>query len=125
MRRGASQIGPEDLLLALARRDRGVGRAVLEDFSIELDKLQSELSVLAPQHERGASWPSALGFSPQALHVLAWAKEEAAALDHRYLGTEHLVLGLLRDTTSTAGTFLRERSASSERARIIIRSILG
>jgi len=124
MHRGASAIAPEDLLLALARRDRGVGRRILERFSIQLDKLQSELTTLAPHHETGPSRPAALGFSPEALHVLAWAKEEAAALDHRYLGTEHLVLGLLRDPTSKAATFLRDRSASSERAREILHSIL-
>jgi ATP-dependent Clp protease ATP-binding subunit ClpC len=124
MARNSSDIAPEDLLLALARRDRGVGRCILEEMSIDLQKLQDELSLLAPHRERGVSWRAALGFSPEALHVLAWAKEEAAALNHRYLGTEHLVLGLLRDEKSKAGSFLRERSASSERAREILCAIL-
>ena len=124
MARNSRDIAPEDLLLGLARSDRGVGRCMLETFSINLDGLKDELSLLAPHHERGVAWPSALGFSPEALHVLAWAKEEAASFDHRYLGTEHLVLGLLRDEKSKAGTFLRERSASSERARDALRSIL-
>ncbi len=125
MARNCRNIAPEDLLLALARRDRGVGRCVLESLSINLEGLQGELAALAPHHERGVSWPAALGFSPEALHVFAWAKEEAASLDHRYLGTEHLVLGLLRDEMSKAGTFLRDRSASSERAREALRAILG
>lgn len=125
MRRGSSQIAPEDLPLALARCDRGVGRVVLESFSIEADQLREALPALAPRHEVGACRPAPLGFSPDALHVVAWAKEEAAALGHRYLGTEHLVLGLLRDETSEAGAYLRDRSASVERAREILRSILG
>ena len=125
MARNSSEIAPEDLLLALARRHRGVGRRVLEGMSIELDKLQGELAALLPRRERGISWPSALGFSPDALHVLAWAKEEAAALDHRYLGTEHLVLGLLRDEKSKAGSLIRDLSASSGRAREVLRSVLG
>ena len=125
MARNSSDIAPEDLLLALARRDRGVGLRVLEGMSIELDKLQDEVAALVPHRERGMSWPSALGFSPEALHVLAWAKEEAAGLDHGYLGTEHLVLGLLRDEKSKAGSFLRDRSASSERAREVLRSVLS
>jgi ATP-dependent Clp protease ATP-binding subunit ClpC len=124
MRRAASDIAPEDLLLALARCDRGVGRLILEGFSIKLDALQDELASLAPRHEIPESQHVALGFSPEAQHVLAWAKEEAAALKHGYLGTEHVVLGLLRDATSNAGMFLRERSASSERAREILCSIL-
>jgi ATP-dependent Clp protease ATP-binding subunit ClpC len=124
MRRGAHQIAPEDLLLALARCDRGVGRGVLEGSGIELDKLQEELAGLAPQNEVRSIRPAALGFSPEALHVLGWAKEEAAALDHNYLGTEHLVLGLLREPASKAASFLNERSASCERAREIVRSIL-
>ena len=125
MARNSSDIAPEDLLLALARRDRGVGRCVLEEMSIHLDKLQDELALLTSSRERGTCWPSALGFSPESLHVLAWAKEEAAALAHRYLGTEHLVLGLLRDEKSKAGPFLRDQSASSERAREALRKILG
>lgn len=124
MERNSSDIAPEDLLLALARRDRGVGRCVFEGMSIDLETLQEQLALLAPHRERGRSWPSALGFSPEALHVLAWAKEEAAALGHRYLGTEHLALGLLRDEKSKAGSFLRDRSASIERAREVLRSIL-
>jgi ATP-dependent Clp protease ATP-binding subunit ClpC len=124
MGRGADEIAPEDLLLALARCDRGVGRTILEGFAIELDKLQEELKPLAPRAGIEPFRPVALGFSPAALRVLAWAKEEAAALNHMYLGTEHLVLGLLCDETSSAGAFLRARSASSERARQMVRSLL-
>jgi ATP-dependent Clp protease ATP-binding subunit ClpC len=122
--RGSSQITPEDLLLALARCDRHVGRVVLEGFSIELDKLQDELAVLAPQGQAGECPPTAVAFSLETLRALEYAKQEAAALDHGYIGTEHLVLGLLRDGTSKAGQFLRERSASSEGARVILHWVL-
>lgn len=121
--RGSSTISPEDLLLALARGDRKLGRALLEGFSIDLDQLEPELACLAPQHAE-PSPPAAAEFSPDTLRVLARAKEEAAALEQNYLVTEHLVLALLGDATSRAGSFLRERGASIDQAREILRTFL-
>jgi ATP-dependent Clp protease ATP-binding subunit ClpC len=122
MARNACDIAPYDLLLAIAECDRGVGRFMLEELSIDLVELKGESS--QKNEESGNTW-AALGFSPETLHVFAWAKEEARLLGHNYIGTEHLVLGLLRDEQSKAGTFLRDRSASSERARDTLREILG
>lgn len=125
MARNSSDIAPEDKLLALARGERGLGHCMLEGMSIELDKLQDELAVLVPHCRRDATCAAELGFSPDALRVLALAKAEAAALGHHYLATEHLILGLLRDEKSQAGSFLREHSATIGRAREILLAILA
>jgi len=125
MERNANEIEPEDVLLALARGQLGVGRRILEALSVHLEQMQDELARLVPHRPRGLGWKSALAFSAEALHALAWAKEEAASLGHNYLGTEHIVLGILRDPNSRAAKFLREQHATIESARDAVRTILG
>ncbi|MCH7546881.1 MAG: hypothetical protein IID30_10830 [Planctomycetes bacterium] len=116
LNRHANNITPEDILVALAQCDRGVGRSILENVGIDLVQITDQITQLAPHVATDSQWV-ALGFDSVALHALAWAKEEARALNHNYHGTEHLVLGLLRDKDSPASSFLRKNGASLENVR--------
>jgi ATP-dependent Clp protease ATP-binding subunit ClpA len=96
-----SYIGTEHLLLALIREGEGVGGDVLRDYVRDFSKVRSKVlellgSELAhqPEHEVG-SWLFSL-FNDNARRVIVLTEEEARKLNHNYLGTEHLLLGLLR-----------------------------
>jgi hypothetical protein len=122
--RRADDVTPEHLLLAIAERDRGVGRVVLEQCGLDLAEAQEQVSELVLPRVERISRPAKPGLDAAALHILAWAREEAAALGHRVLGTEHLVLGILRDSVSPASAFLRTSGVSIENARTQLHTIL-
>ena len=64
-------------------------------------------------------------FTQRARRVLAFAQEEAERLNHSYIGTEHLLLGLLREETGVAGKVLRDLNVSSERVTELVERITG
>ena len=118
----SDEITPEHLLLALTRCDRGVGRLVLEECGIDLAQLENQISVLTPNVAPNQTQPK---HGPPVLQIYAWAKEEAATLGHNYHGSEHLVLGLLRDSESPSSAFLRSQGASLEGARNALQLVLS
>jgi ATP-dependent Clp protease ATP-binding subunit ClpC len=122
--RGADRADAEDLLYALARTDEGVGRAMLSHLGVSLGDLLSPGEEAIATSQR----PPAISGGRWDRHVdavLRLAAAEAARAGHRYLGTEHLVLGLLRHAACGASRLLRDRGASVQAARRAMREIIG
>jgi ATP-dependent Clp protease ATP-binding subunit ClpC len=105
---GDKVIGTEHLLLGLLKEGDEVIREVFSRLNIDMDSLRSELEDRGPSRERTA--PSVeIPFSEETKRVLSYAEEEAERLMHPHIGSEHLLLGLLREENSTAGRMLFEK----------------
>ncbi len=102
---GHEYIGAEHILWALAKEIHGVAAAVLEHFGVDLKPLRKEVETLLdarPHAEAVEKLPS----STEAKEVVAYALEEARSLDHSYIGTEHILLGLMRDCDTASSQVL-------------------
>lgn len=102
---GHEFIGTEHILWALAKEVHGVAAAVLEHFGVDLKPLRREVEALLetrPHHETVQKLPP----SDHARDVITHAVEEARALGHNYIGTEHMLLGLLRDSETVSAQVL-------------------
>ena len=90
-------IGPEHILLGLVKEGSGVGANLLKNLEIDLRKLRQRVEALMkPEPERITL--GKLPQTPRSKKVIEYAIEEARSLNHNYIGTEHLVLGILRAT---------------------------
>ena len=117
-------IGTEHILLGLVREGSGVAANVLQNMDIELKKLRLEVEKMV------ASGPElvAIGqlpFTPRAKKVIEFAFEEAKNLNHNYIGTEHLLLGLLREEEGIAARVLQNSGVKLDEVREEVLSLLG
>jgi ATP-dependent Clp protease ATP-binding subunit ClpC len=114
-------LGPEHILLGVLREGSGLGCATLQGLLGSLDGLTAEIEKLSvPALKASASKPSPgqpVPITTQAKHALEMALEEAAALKHGYVGTEHLLLGLLRDPDGVAARALKNQGLTLEQVR--------
>jgi ATP-dependent Clp protease ATP-binding subunit ClpC len=113
---GHDFMGPEHLLLGLTHESvGGVGAKTLESLGIGLDTVRQrvEAAVGRGDHESAARIP----FTPAAKQTLELSLAEAARLGHRYIGTEHILLSLLRTTDNVAARVLTELGADLDGAR--------
>ncbi|MBI4231534.1 MAG: AAA family ATPase, partial [Planctomycetes bacterium] len=109
-------IGTEHLLLGLVKEGSGVAANVLESFEVDLKKLRHEIEKLVqpgPDTVAVGSPP----LTPRTKKVLDYALEEARSLGHGYIGTEHLLLGLLRETEGVAAQVLLNLNLKLEDVR--------
>jgi ATP-dependent Clp protease ATP-binding subunit ClpC len=120
----ASHVGTEQLLLGLVRENEGVAAQVLQKMGIALDKVRSEVE--AQVHPEGG--PPLVGepkLTPKAKRVLELAADEARRMRHNYIGTEHLLLALLREKEGLAAIVLRKLGMDLEKAREYVMEYLG
>lgn len=110
-------IGTEHILLSLIALGEGVAVVVLEKMGVDLDLLRIEVEK-AVGHGPETQTLGALPMTPRAKKVLALAKMEAQALNHGYVGTEHILLGLLREEEGVAARVLKNLNVDIERARV-------
>ncbi len=109
-------IGTEHLLLGLLKLGKGGAVTILENLGVELTAVRKQVE---EQIGRGTE-PQAEGnipYTPRVRKVLAMANREAQELNHTYVGTEHLLLGLIRDGDGVAGQILRHFGVDLEQAR--------
>jgi len=104
-RLGASVIDTEHLLLGLARQSEGLIARILALSRVSLETLRGEVEARCVAGER-VSASVEIPFTPGAQRVLRFAAEEADRLRHTHIGTEHLLLGLLREEGSVAASVL-------------------
>ncbi len=109
-------VGTEHLLLGLIALGQGVAVSVLERMGVDLDGLRLEVEKAVGQGPETKT-VGTLPMTPRAKKVLALARAEAQALNHGYIGTEHLLLGLLREDEGVAAHVLRNLNLDIERAR--------
>ncbi len=108
-------IGTEHLLLGLAHEGQGVAAKALEVLGIRLEALRSQVQEIIGQ---GQSAPSGhIPFTPRAKKVLELSLREAKQLGHNYIGTEHILLGLIREGEGVAAQVLVELGGDLSRVR--------
>jgi ATP-dependent Clp protease ATP-binding subunit ClpC len=117
-------IGTEHLLLGLVKEGSGVAVTALNNLSVDVEKVRREVEKLVVTSDKAA--PSGpLPFTPQAKRVLELASEEARALGHPYIGTEHILLGLLSEQDSVAAQVLINLDLKLDDVRNEILDLLG
>jgi ATP-dependent Clp protease ATP-binding subunit ClpC len=117
-------IGTEHILLGLFKEGSGVAANVLENLNIDLEKVRLEVEKQVP-HGPNMAQIGQLPFNPAAKRVLELAMEEAKNLDHNYVGTEHLLLGLLREHDGVAANVLMTLGLRLEDVRAEVMEFLG
>jgi len=118
-----SYIGTEHILLGLVREEEGVAARVLTNLGVVLSKVRSAVEFIIGRGEKPGS--SEIGLSPRAKRVIELAIDEARHLGHNYIGTEHLLLGLLREGEGIAASVLDSFGITLEQARTEIVRILS
>ncbi|MFQ5670409.1 MAG: ATP-dependent Clp protease ATP-binding subunit [Acidobacteriota bacterium] len=108
---GSKVIGTEHLLLGILKENEGITAELFSRSTINVDLLRAEIEARGPSSER-TSASVEIPFSDEVKRVMSFAEEEAERLLHASIGTEHLLLGLLRVESSTAGRILTERGMS-------------
>jgi ATP-dependent Clp protease ATP-binding subunit ClpC len=112
----SGHVGTEHLLLGLVRENEGVAAQVLQKMGIALDKVRSEVESQA-RPEGGPPVAGEPKLTPKAKRVLELAADEARRMRHNYIGTEHLLLALLREKEGLAAIVLRKLGLNLEKAR--------
>ncbi|MDR4509257.1 MAG: ATP-dependent Clp protease ATP-binding subunit [Candidatus Brocadiaceae bacterium] len=117
-------IGTEHILLGLVKEGSGVASNVLQNLEVELKKIRLEIEKIV---QSGTDLVSVgqLPFTPRVKKVLEYSMEEARALGHNYIGTEHLLLGLLREQEGVAAQVLLNMGVKLEDVREEVIGLLG
>ncbi len=115
-------IGTEHLLLGLMREDGGVAGRVLRDLGLDQNRVEELVQRLTRASTRTA--PTQLDLSPGTKKVLELAVDEARRMGHHYIGTEHLLLGLVRQSEGVAIDVLKRLGISPEEVRRQTRRVL-
>jgi len=116
-------IDTEHILLGLVREEEGVAAKVLTNLGVGLNKVRSAVEFIVGQGKKPATGET--GLTPRAKRVIELAIDEARHLGHNYIGTEHLLLGLLREVGGVASAVLDNFGITLERARTETTHILS
>jgi ATP-dependent Clp protease ATP-binding subunit ClpC len=116
-------IGTEHLLLGLVREGDGVAAKVLSNLGVELTKVRSAVEFIIGRGEQTVR--GEIGLTPRAKKVIELAVDEARRLNHNYIGTEHLLLGLVREGEGIAASVLESLGVNLERVRAETTRILS
>jgi|GEM_PF-3745200 len=120
---GEGYVSTEHLLLGLVRDSDSVAARTLEKLGVSLNRIRAEVEKQLP---RGDARPSQdMTLTPRAKRVIDLAHDEARNLNNNYIGTEHLLLGLIREGDGLAGRVLAKLGVELERARREVRGIQG
>ena len=117
-------IGTEHILLGLLREEEGLAARVLESLDITVERVRGQVVRIVGSGEEVTS--GQIPFTPRAKKVLELALREALSLGHNYIGTEHILLGLVRENEGVAARILLDFDADSEKIRNeVIRMLSG
>jgi ATP-dependent Clp protease ATP-binding subunit ClpC len=118
-------VGTEHILLGLIREGEGVAAAVLQNLSVDLDEIQQKIEDTVKKGKAAAATGPDLPYTSRAKKVLELAMAEARDLAHNYVGTEHLLLGLLREEKGIAAQVLTDAGINLDAARAETLRLLG
>ncbi len=121
---GHEYLGTEHIVIGLAKEGSGVASNVLKNLEIDLAKIRSEVEkivVAGPETRPMGKLP----ISPRAKNVLQHAMHEASNLNHNYVGTEHILLGLLQERDCVAVQIMLNLGCSSETVRDEVLRLIG
>jgi ATP-dependent Clp protease ATP-binding subunit ClpC len=124
VRLGNDYVGTEHLLLGLVKEGDGVAVAVLRSMSIDLEELSANIEKAITSTGGMMTIGQMLPFTPRAKKVLEIAANEARSMSHKYIGTEHLLLALMKDTESTASNALASASLEYDKVKEEINRVL-
>ncbi|AVX32251.1 ATP-dependent Clp protease ATP-binding subunit ClpC [Carboxydocella thermautotrophica] len=114
-RLNVNYVGTEQLLLGLIREGEGIAARALEAMDISLEQVRKEVEELTGRGEGPAH--GAIALTPRAKKVLELAFEEARNLGHNYIGTEHILLGLIKEGEGVAAQVLQSMGADLQKVR--------
>jgi ATP-dependent Clp protease ATP-binding subunit ClpA len=115
-------IGTEHILLGLLREEEGLAAQVLESLHVTLEEVREQVDrIIGPGDEAVAGQ---IPFTPRAKRVLELALREALELGHNHIGTEHILLGLVRENEGVAARILLEFDVDAEQVRNAIVRLL-
>src|SRR5690606_18606127 len=117
-------VGTEHILLGLIREGEGVAAAVLTNLSVDLEQVQQQVEE-SVRRGKATIDLGELPYTSRAKKVLEFAMAEARELNHSYVGTEHLLLGLLREEKGIAAEVLNQLGVTLEEARRQTLKLLG
>jgi len=112
----------EHLLLGLIKLGQGVAVNVLQKMGLDLERVRVEVEKYVGAHSETKNMVGNIPYTPRVKKVLALAAKEAKALNHSYVGTEHILLGLLREGEGVAARVLKSLEVDPVRTRNAIGS---
>jgi ATP-dependent Clp protease ATP-binding subunit ClpC len=118
-----SYIGTEHILLGLVRETEGLASQVLANMGVDLDKVRSAVEFIIGRGERPILGD--IGLTPRAKKVIELAVDEARRMNHNHIGTEHLLIGLLREGEGVAAGVLESLDITLDRVREETRKVLS
>ena len=118
-------VGTEHILLGLIREGEGVAAAVLQNLNVDLDEIQQKIEETVKKGKAAQTTGPDLPYTSRAKKVLELAMSEARELNHSYVGTEHLLLGLLREEKGIAAQVLTDAGVNLDAARAETLRLLG
>ena len=116
-------IGTEHLLLGLLREDEGVAARALSSLNVTLDEVREQVESIVGYGEEGTGGQAP--FTPRSKKVLELALREALQLGHNYIGTEHILLGLVRESEGVAARVLNNLDVDPDKVRREVVRMLG
>src|SRR5699024_3041820 len=122
IRLGHNNIGTEHILLGLIREGDGIAAKALRELGLEVKKIQTEVEKLIGKGEQPMQ---SIHYTPRAKKVVELSQDEARKLGHPYVGTEHILLGLIREGEGVAARVLNNLGGSLNKARQQVRQVLG
>ncbi|WML42551.1 ATP-dependent protease ATP-binding subunit ClpC [Neobacillus sp. PS3-40] len=122
IRLGHNNIGTEHILLGLVREGEGIAAKALNGLGLGAEKIQKEVESLIG---KGQDAPQTVQYTPRAKKVIELSMDEARKLGHSYVGTEHILLGLIREGEGVAARVLNNLGVSLNKARQQVLQLLG
>lgn len=122
IRIGHNNIGTEHILLGLVREGEGIAAKALVALGLSPEKIQKEVEALIG---RGTEVTQTVHYTPRAKKVIELSMDEARKLGHSYVGTEHILLGLIREGEGVAARVLNNLGVSLNKARQQVLQLLG
>lgn len=122
VRLGHNNVGTEHVLLGLVHEGDGIAAKALSALGLESDKIQKEVETLIG---RGQEAVQTIHYTPRAKKVIELSMDEARKLGHSYVGTEHILLGLIREGEGVAARVLNNLGISLNKARQQVLQLLG
>lgn len=117
-----SNIGTEHILLGLVKEEEGIAAKVLQSFDITEEQIRDGVFKLITE---GTEMPTSLHYTPRAKRVIELSMDEARKLHHNFVGTEHILLGLIRESEGIASRVLAAAGLNITRARAAVIRMLG
>ncbi|MGN7471797.1 ATP-dependent Clp protease ATP-binding subunit [Brevibacillus sp. SAFN-007a] len=125
VRLGHKDIGTEHVLLGLIREGEGIAAKALQSLGLGLDKIQSEVESLIGRGTEQSGTNYTPNYTPRAKKVIELSMDEARKLGHTYVGTEHILLGLIREGEGIAARIMNNLGVSLNKARQQVLQLLG